>query len=108
MSRTRQPEWDEWRRLVADAVVDWACTFSWYGTERDKHYFVAVTSSLHVADGSSALTFDAAMPIPEDAWRIKLDAFCHLLHIPRDPNVKLGWKLVARDRMVLDLPDVED
>lgn len=108
VSRKRHTEWDEWRDLVAGAVADWACTFSWYGTETDKRYFVAVTSSMLIADGSAALSFDANMAIPEEAWRIKLDAFCHLLHIPRDPNVSLGWKLVARDRAYIELPNIED
>lgn len=108
VSKKRHDEWDDWRTLVHHAVADWACTFSWYGTETDKRYFVALTQSLHIADGATALRFDDTMPIPHDAWRIKLDAFCHLLHIPRDPDVPVGWRLVARDRAFIELSDEPD
>lgn len=107
-SQRRKSDWDEWRALVNTSVAEWGCTFSWYGTEVDKRYFVAVTSSMHIADGPAALSVDANMPIPEQAWTIKLSAFCQMLNIRQESSARLGWKLVARDRAFVELPDIED
>ena len=101
----RRADWDEWRSLLDEAIREWGCTFSWYGTETHKRWFVAITKSFYIADGATALSVAADMGVPEEAWRLKLDAFAHLMNIPHDPNDRAGWKLVARDRAFIDLPD---
>jgi hypothetical protein len=104
----KRDEWDQWRMLLDEAVKDWGCTFSWYGTERNKRWFVAITKSFYVADGPTALSIDTHLQVPEEPWQLKLDAFAQLMNIPRDPATRIGWRLVARDRTFAPLPPDPD
>lgn len=107
-SDRKRDEWNEWRALLDDAIREWGCTFSWYGTETHKRWLVGITQSFHIADGPTALSIDTHLVVPEEPWRLKIDAFTHLMHIPRDPTNQLGWKLVARDKAFIDLPNTND